>query len=388
MLHSHWFTMRLVDNIDLRNRVLCVDNWFASLPLVIDIQARGGHLVGTISEKPYLPSKVIAQQGLEDGESLAVFNHKNNVNVVYKRVKATKTVRVMTTLHHEFTVVEDTKTEPVMFYNGAKSGVDGFNRMCAASSTSRKTKRWPLCIFYGILNIIMNNAYIIWRSRPGRKLNKHDFIMALAKDLAKPFAARRFDTISNLRLEIKFAIFRTFKLHEYERQLENDRQLVNDPEENLEEEHPGAQQPEAEVPDAEMPHPEAEHPVEEQPGAEIPQPGAEMPQPDAEHPVAIQDEAEVPQHIRIRPIVVQPRRLERRGSNRALAPLVVARPTLPSCPPQIPSGSFVSQNRMKCVICSLNNTTNRSWSSRNLCNRCLAPTCPIHTRRLCHDCFN
>ena len=351
MLHGHWYTMRMVQNIDLRNRVLCVDNWFTSLPLVIDIQAKGGHLVGTISEKPYLPSKAIAQQGLEDEESLAVFNHNHNVNVVYKRIKSTKTVRVMTTLHHEFTVVEDTKTEPVMFYNGAKSGVDGFDRMCAASSTSRKTKRWPLCIFYGILNIIMNNAYIIWRSRPGKELNKHDFLMALAIDLAKPFAAHRYDTIRNLRVEIKFALFRTFKLHEYQRQLMNDRQLVNDPEENLEEEHPGA---------------------------EIPQPGAE-------HPVAIQDEAEVPQN---RPIVVQPRRVLGRGRNRVLAPLVVARPTLPSCPPQIPSGSFVSQSRERCVICSMNNTTNRTWSSRNLCNRCLAPTCPIHTRRLCHDCFN
>ena len=76
-----------------------------------------------------------------------------------------------------------------MFYNSAKGGVDNFDGMCAESSVSRMTNRWPLCIFYGLINIVMNNAFIIYRSRQeNRHPEKYDFLQTVAYHLARPHA--------------------------------------------------------------------------------------------------------------------------------------------------------------------------------------------------------
>ena len=81
-----------------------------------------------------------------------------------------------------------------MFYNGAKGGVDAYDRMCVETSTSRKTNRWPVCIFYGLLNMTSNNAWIIHRYRPGnQRTEKHTFLHTLAMSLSKPLAQQRLD---------------------------------------------------------------------------------------------------------------------------------------------------------------------------------------------------
>ena len=340
--------MKLLRAVDINNRVICCDNWFTSLPLAKDIIAKGGHLVGTICEKPYLPSMSVAAQGLYVGESLAVFNHEDKVNVVYQRVKPTKTCRIMTTKHFDFTDVEEGKTEATMFYNGAKSGVDAFDKMCADTSTARKTQRWPLCMFYATLNIIMNNSFIIWKSqrRPdGSPKKKYDFIMDIALVLAKPYAVHRYDTVRNLREEIKLSISKTFRVDQVVRQGNEPPQHVDDPEEADVELEQVQQQPEPQV---------------------------EAPQQEPQQEV-----------INNRPIVSQPRRRLNNGRG-DLEPIAANIPRLPACPIGIPSGNFVFGTRQRCCFCP----TVTTWSGKTLCNRCKAPVCHAHSRKLCHDCFN
>lgn len=54
------------------------------------------------------------------------------------------------------------KPEIIMYYNQTKGGVDTFDQMCSLMSCSRKTNRWPMSIFYGILNIAFVNSYVIY----------------------------------------------------------------------------------------------------------------------------------------------------------------------------------------------------------------------------------
>ena len=191
---GHHFTMQLLEHLQVAGRTVCLDNWFTSINLAKELQEKSMHLVGTLREKPQLPTKTaINDLKLNLKESVAMFDHNAKINVVYKKVKPTKHLPLLTTVHNIFTQVEDQKTEAHMFYNASKGGVDVFDQLCAASSTSRKTRRWPLCIFYGILNIIVNNAWIIWSSQPSSD-DRHDFTMAMAYDLCRPWAVTRYNT--------------------------------------------------------------------------------------------------------------------------------------------------------------------------------------------------
>ena len=71
-----------------------------------------------------------------------------------------------------------------MFYNASKGGVDTFDAMCASSDIGRKTVRWPMAAFYGLCNMIVNNAYIIYAhtaKTEGRRVEKMDFRQDLGK---------------------------------------------------------------------------------------------------------------------------------------------------------------------------------------------------------------
>lgn len=50
------------------------------------------------------------------------------------------------------------------FYNSTKDAVDTVNQMCSNICTNRKTKRWPMCVFYNILNLCAIYAYSIYVS--------------------------------------------------------------------------------------------------------------------------------------------------------------------------------------------------------------------------------
>lgn len=85
--------------------------------------------------------------------------------------------------------------EIIHFYNQTKGGVDVFDQMCAHNSCSRKTKRWPLCLFYGMINSACLNAYIILRENTfrqgGRVPSRQDFLLSLGEELMRPWMERR-----------------------------------------------------------------------------------------------------------------------------------------------------------------------------------------------------
>ena len=71
-----------------------------------------------------------------------------------------------------------------------------------------------MCIFYGLINIIMNNTFIIYShtaKAEGRKVTKNSFIEDLAYTLCKPFALERLESSGRyLSLELRSKIQTTF----------------------------------------------------------------------------------------------------------------------------------------------------------------------------------
>lgn len=54
------------------------------------------------------------------------------------------------------------KLDMILFYNQTKGGVDSLDQMCSSMLCSRKTSRWPMAVFYGILNMAFVNSAIIY----------------------------------------------------------------------------------------------------------------------------------------------------------------------------------------------------------------------------------
>lgn len=179
--------IRLVAPIVGTNRNVTADNWFSSIPLVLELRKRGLTYVGTLRKnKAEVPREFLPSRGKQEKSSLYGFT--NELTLVSYVPKKNKTVILISSMHHNQGIDEETeKPEIIAFYNATKGGVDALDEKCTVYSTSRRTNRWPVCIFYTLLNISLVNAYVIFSSFPGNPAQKRlDFIKSLAKELVQP----------------------------------------------------------------------------------------------------------------------------------------------------------------------------------------------------------
>ncbi|CAI5678276.1 unnamed protein product [Oreochromis niloticus] len=77
--------------------------------------------------------------------------------------------------------------------------------MCAHYGCGRKTKRWPLCVFYGMINAGVINSWIIHNEnamkRGENQMQRRPYMQALALALIKPWAEQRLPS-SNLSRQL------------------------------------------------------------------------------------------------------------------------------------------------------------------------------------------
>lgn len=94
------------------------------------------------------------------------------------------------------------KPEIVLFYNSTKGGVDTVDQMCGNYTVQKRTKRWPLVIFYQLLNIAGINSNVIYNATHVDGENRRIFLKNLSMNLMKPYLCMR-AKIPNLSLEVK-----------------------------------------------------------------------------------------------------------------------------------------------------------------------------------------
>lgn len=104
----------------------------------------------------------------------------------------------MSTLHHDSTISDrhDKKPHMVLDYNATKAGVDTLDQLVSTYTSKRKTNRWPMIIFYNMLDISAYNAFVLWTSiNPDWNKNKLTkrrlFLEELGKSLVAPLITSR-----------------------------------------------------------------------------------------------------------------------------------------------------------------------------------------------------
>ena len=103
----------------------------------------------------------------KENERSSLFGFKENLTIVSNIPRKWKNV-IMSLVHYDDTIDVRTgdqkKPEIIKMYNLTKTGVDTVDEMCTTYSTAWKSRRWPLTLFFCLLDIAGINAQVIFVS--------------------------------------------------------------------------------------------------------------------------------------------------------------------------------------------------------------------------------
>ncbi|XP_070993089.1 uncharacterized protein [Oncorhynchus clarkii lewisi] len=109
-----------------------------------------------------------------------------------------KNVLLMTTLHRDAAVStrEDKKPNAVLDYNTNKGGVDNLEKVAGTYSCNRLTARWPVVVFFNILDVSAFKAFVVWMEvnpgwKQGKFFKRRFFLEELGKAMVAPLIQRR-----------------------------------------------------------------------------------------------------------------------------------------------------------------------------------------------------
>jgi hypothetical protein len=151
-------------------------------------------LLGTIRKhRREVPAFLRNTRALNETSSRFVFDHEHAITMVAYVPRKYRSVLLLSSSHYAATVDDsDNKSKPLMIldYNKAKGGVDTFDENIEEFTCRRKTTRWPLLLYYNILDVAAFNAFLLMRAN-GYNKTRSEFLRNLTQQLALPFVHQR-----------------------------------------------------------------------------------------------------------------------------------------------------------------------------------------------------
>ncbi|XP_028982645.1 uncharacterized protein LOC114841719 [Diachasma alloeum] len=128
-----------------------------------------------------------------------------------------KVMLLVSSLHETAGINSDTgQPEVLTMYKETKGGTKGFDQFCREYTTARKTHRWPMRLWYTMLDQAGVNAMILYNSNSAnRTLTRGDFLKALFMGLIQPHLLTRLAS-PHLRRELRVSISKILHMEEPE----------------------------------------------------------------------------------------------------------------------------------------------------------------------------
>ncbi|PSN34708.1 hypothetical protein C0J52_21188 [Blattella germanica] len=169
------------------------DNWFTSIPLADTLlKEQKLTIVCTLRKnKREIPSSFLSDRKKQVLSSqFALHGEKMLVSFCPKKGKS---VIMLSTMHQNEEIDEESKKpEVILFYNCTKGGVDTFDQLTHNYTVARKTRRWPLRFFYGMLDQAAINAFILYKiAKKQKPPPRRSFLKVLGLELARPHLLKR-----------------------------------------------------------------------------------------------------------------------------------------------------------------------------------------------------
>ena len=180
---------RMIEPINGSGRNITMDNWFSSVNIVNDlVREQNITVVATIRKnKRELPPEIVNTRSRPENSSLFAFGEK--CMIVSYVPKKYRNVILISSMHDSDDIDDTTgdlmKPEVNTFYNSTKGGVDVVDELKSRYSVARVCFRWPLRIFFTLLDVAGINAQIIHESNTGEENARRIFLKNLALELTK-----------------------------------------------------------------------------------------------------------------------------------------------------------------------------------------------------------
>ncbi|XP_027864911.1 uncharacterized protein LOC114139283 [Xiphophorus couchianus] len=180
---SETVVMRLMEPFMDKGRTVTTDNFFTSLSLAQRLLSRKTTILGTVNKRHReIPQSAKRKDRTEF--TTQVFSTTGATLTVYvpKRKKA---VYILSSMHSVVETEDTTKRKPntVTDYNKTKCGVDVMDQMVREYSVRAGTRRWPVAVFYNLIDMAALNAHVLYQACTGVKERQVDFLVELAKEL-------------------------------------------------------------------------------------------------------------------------------------------------------------------------------------------------------------
>lgn len=202
---------RLVKPWQNTGRNVTMDNYFTSCDLAIDLLAVRTTVVGTMRKnRVQIPKELLPNRQRLKMSSIFCFDPQLTLtSYVPKKGKA---VILLSSMHHDAAIDVDNANKPeiIMHYNKTKSGVDNLDHLVGFYSCKRKVRRWPMTIFFNILDCASVAAYVTWTAKNPcwNQNNTHKrrlFLRELAEALVADNLQRRYQNPQMMQGQVRLA---------------------------------------------------------------------------------------------------------------------------------------------------------------------------------------
>ena len=189
---------RLISTISKSARNVTFDNWYTSYSLVESLlHDHNLTAVGTLRKnKREIPKEFLDIKKRPICDSMFGFRDELTlVSYTPKSKNKKKNVVLFSSMHHDKKIDETTgeerKPDIITFHNSTKGGVDVVDMMMDEYSVFRNSRRWPLTVFFALLNISSVNSYVLYAHNPQNKLKRRKFIKSISLALLQDHQKRR-----------------------------------------------------------------------------------------------------------------------------------------------------------------------------------------------------
>ena len=182
------------------------DNFFTSLRLAKRLLDKNITLVGTVrSNRREIPPQIKMEiRNVPLYESQFAFTENEGIMMTSYKSKRNKIVYLLSSCHNSAVVDENSEKrcpEVVLYYNKTKGGVDNADEMLRGYSTKAASRRWPLAVFFNLLDIVALDAYVIAQDIGGSlQTARRKFLLQLGEVLCASEITRRSSLQQNLSL--------------------------------------------------------------------------------------------------------------------------------------------------------------------------------------------
>ena len=165
------------------------DNYFTSLKLAEELKQKKTTILGAIRKQR---REVLSIELIMKDKKLYVseiFSSPSGCSLTIYKAKKKKVVCIHSSMHRNVNIDQCRKKklpETIQYYNKSKVGVDVLDQMARYHTCKSSTRRWPVAVFFNILDCACINAYIIYCLTKILKSSRRQFMLELIKELCKP----------------------------------------------------------------------------------------------------------------------------------------------------------------------------------------------------------